>query len=95
MKDVLNHPELKAIFDKSTESIIEKNIIDADGKLHRPDRILIDDEGITILDYKFTLEQSDRHIEQILNYKELLLQMGFQKVKTYLFYAVTQELKEV
>ena len=93
--DVLNHPELKAIFDKSTESIIEKNIIDADGKLHRPDRILIDDEGITILDYKFTLEQSDRHIEQILNYKELLLQMGFQKVKTYLFYAVTQELKEV
>ncbi|RWU07441.1 UvrD-helicase domain-containing protein [Pedobacter chitinilyticus] len=93
--DVLNHPELKAIFDKSTESIIEKNIIDADGKLHRPDRILIDGEGVTILDYKFTLEQSDRHIEQILNYKELLLQMGFQKVKTYLFYAVTKELKLV
>lgn len=93
--DVLNHPELKAIFEKSTESIIEKNIIDADGKLHRPDRILIDGEGVTILDYKFTLEQSDKHIEQILNYKDLLLQMGFQKVKTYLFYAVTQELKEV
>lgn len=93
--DVLNHPELKAIFEKSTESIIEKNIIDADGKLHRPDRILIDGEGVTILDYKFTLEQSDKHIEQILNYKDLLLQMGFQKVKTYLFYAATQELKEV
>lgn len=93
--DVLNHPELKAIFDNSTESIIEKNIIDADGKLHRPDRILIDGEGVTILDYKFTLEQSDRHIEQILNYKELLSQMGFQKVKTYLFYAVTKELKLV
>jgi len=93
--EVLNHPELKAIFDKSTESIIEKNIIDANGKLHRPDRILIDDEGVAILDYKFTLEQSNQHIEQILNYKNLLLQMGFQKVKTYLFYAVTQELKEV
>jgi len=93
--EVLNHAELKAIFDKSTESIIEKNIIDANGKLHRPDRILIDDEGVAILDYKFTLEQSDQHIEQILNYKDLLLQMGFQKVKTYLFYAVTKELKLV
>ena len=33
--------------------------------------------------------------EQILNYKDLLAQMGFEKVKSYLFYAVTQELKEV
>lgn len=93
--DVLNHPELKAIFDQATESIIEKNIIDANGKLHRPDRILIGSEGVTILDYKFTLEQTGHHIEQILNYRNLLEQMGFSKVKSYLFYAVTKELKLV
>ncbi|MES2651398.1 MAG: UvrD-helicase domain-containing protein [Bacteroidota bacterium] len=92
---VLNHPELKTIFEHATENIIEKNIIDANGKLHRPDRILIDANGVTILDYKFTLEQSDKHIEQLLNYKTLLVQMGFEKVRSYLFYAITQELKLV
>lgn len=93
--EVLKHPELKAILEKSTENIIEKNIIDAEGKLHRPDRIVVHSDGVAIIDYKFTLEQTNQHVEQILNYKDLLSQMGFEKVKSYLFYAVTQELKEV
>jgi len=93
--DVLNHPELKAILVQSTANIIEKNIVDGNGKLHRPDRIVVHADGVTIIDYKFTLEQSDKHIEQLLNYKDLLMQMGFEKVKSYLFYAVTKELKAV
>lgn len=93
--EVLSHPELKALLEQSTQNIIEKNIIDANGKLHRPDRIVMNDTGVAIIDYKFTLEQSDQHIEQILNYKNLLTQMGFQKVTCYLFYAATQELKEI
>jgi len=93
--EVLNHPELKAILAQSTESIIEKNIIDANGKLHRPDRILISNGGVTIVDYKFTLEQTDQHIEQVLSYKNLLGQMGFTNVKGYLFYATSKQLKEV
>lgn len=93
--EVLDHPELKAILAQSTENIIEKNIIDADGKLHRPDRIVVHADGVTIIDYKFTLEQTDKHIEQILNYKSLLTQMGFANVNSYLFYAVSKELKEV
>lgn len=93
--EVLNHPELKSILAQSTENIIEKNIVDADGKLHRPDRIVVHADGVTIIDYKFTLEQSDQHIEQLLNYKDLLRQMGFEKVQGYLFYAVSKELKAV
>lgn len=92
---VLTHPELAEIFLSSTESIIEKSIIDREGKSHRPDRILIDTNGVTIIDYKFTLEQSDKHIEQILNYKALLEEMGYEGVKAYLFYAATSKLKLV
>jgi ATP-dependent exoDNAse (exonuclease V) beta subunit len=93
--EVLNHTKLKQILSQSTENIIEKNIIDANGKLHRPDRILINNKEVIILDYKFTLEQSDKHIEQILNYKDLLTDMGYENIKSYLFYAVTGELKLV
>jgi len=93
--DVLNHADLKEIFNKATESITEKNIIDSQGKSHRPDRVLIHDDEVIILDYKFTLEQSGKHIEQVLKYKDLLSQMGYENIHAYLFYAVNKELKVV
>jgi len=93
--EVLNNADLKSILDKASESITEKNIIDANGKSHRPDRILINAEEVIILDYKFTLEESDTHLEQMESYKKLLLEMGFDHVKTYLFYAVSGKLKLV
>ncbi|MFF5383206.1 UvrD-helicase domain-containing protein [Pedobacter suwonensis] len=93
--EVLEHPELKEILGNASESIVEKNIIDTNGKLHRPDRVLINNDEVIILDYKFTLEESDKHIEQVNNYKVLLTEMGYQNIKTYLFYAVKGKLKLV
>lgn len=93
--EVLENPELKEILGKASESIVEKNIIDANGKMHRPDRVLINANEVIILDYKFTLEESDKHIEQVNNYRILLTEMGYQNIKTYLFYAVKGKLKLV
>ncbi|TCD27472.1 DNA helicase UvrD [Pedobacter psychrodurus] len=93
--EVLNNPELQVILGKVSESIVEKNIIDSHGKLHRPDRVLINADEVIILDYKFTLEESDKHIEQVNNYRILLSEMGYQNIKTYLFYAVKGKLKLV
>ncbi|SES17335.1 UvrD-helicase domain-containing protein [Pedobacter rhizosphaerae] len=95
VNEVLQHPDLKAILNSAQESITEKSIIDENGKLHRPDRILIGQDEVIVLDYKFTLEESNKHIEQVQLYKDLLLAMGFENVKTYLFYAVTGKLKAV
>ena len=67
--EVLNNDDLRAILGKATTSITEKSIVDAKGKLHRPDRLLFNNDEVTILDYKFTLTESDQHIEQVKNYK--------------------------
>ncbi|MBC7616624.1 MAG: UvrD-helicase domain-containing protein [Pedobacter sp.] len=93
--EVLNHPNLKAILSKATESITEKNIIDTNGKLHRPDLVLIAEDEVIVLDYKFTLEESSKHIEQIYIYRNLLSEMDYANIKTYLFYAVSGKLKLV
>ena len=93
--EVLNHPELKELFAGSSSHIIEQNIIDVNGKIHRPDRIMIKADQVIILDYKFTLAKSDLHIEQLETYKELLKQMGYERIRSYLFYAITKELTEV
>jgi ATP-dependent exoDNAse (exonuclease V) beta subunit len=93
--EVLNNADLKAILSKATQSITEKSIIDAKGKLHRPDCVLMTKDEVIVLDYKFTLEESEKHIVQVENYKNLLLDMGFNNVKSYLFYAATKKLKMV
>ena len=93
--EVLENADLKAILNQATESITEKNIVDAEGKMHRPDRVLITNDGVIILDYKFTLEESDSHVKQVDKYKELLVAMGYKNVQTYVFYAISGKLKLV
>ena len=93
--EVLNHSDLRALFSKATESITEKNIIDANGKMHRPDRVLLNADEVIILDYKFTLTEASEHVEQVLNYKALFTAMGYTMVSGYLFYAVTGQLKSI
>lgn len=93
--EVLNSPELQVIFNRATESITEKTIVDADGRSHRPDRVLLNGPEVIILDYKFTLNQSSEHEEQVLNYKALFNDMGYQQVSGYLFYALSGQLKSV
>jgi ATP-dependent helicase/nuclease subunit A len=93
--EVLNNKDLTSILNQATESITEKNIIDAVGKMHRPDRVLITEAGVIILDYKFTLEESDSHRKQVDKYKELLIAMGYSNVQSYLFYAISGKLKLV
>lgn len=93
--EVLNHDDLKKILNKATESINERSIIDAEGKMHRPDRVLLHAGEVIILDYKFTLQETKEHIAQVQNYKALFTEMGYPKVSGYLFYAVTKQLKSI
>lgn len=92
---VLKNPELQYLLARSTQSLTEQTIIDSHGKSYRPDKVLINENGLTIIDYKFTMEQQSAHIEQVSHYRDLLLEMGYENVKTFLFYAVTGKLKQV
>jgi ATP-dependent helicase/nuclease subunit A len=92
---VLNNAGLQELLGQSTSSFSEQTIIDAEGKNYRPDKVLISPAGLTIIDYKFTMEESSKHIEQVEHYRQLLLAMGYEKVETYLFYAVSGKLKKV
>ncbi|WP_316750090.1 UvrD-helicase domain-containing protein [Pedobacter gandavensis] len=93
--NVLAHTELQALLKTSKETINEKSIIDIRGKMYRPDKVLISGNEVIVIDYKFTLKESDSHIKQVYGYRDLLLAMGYQKVKTYLFYAHSATLKSV
>lgn len=92
---VLQHTGLQEILGKSKQSLNERSIIDTKGKSYRPDKVLVNGNELIIIDYKFTQQESDKHIEQVAHYKALLMAMGYTDVKTYLFYAVSGQLKLV
>lgn len=93
--DVLSHPDLRALLSQNASQINEKSIIGIDGKTYRPDKLVLNGTQVSIIDYKFTAEESQSHIAQIVNYKNLIEAMGYEDVKPYLFYASLKKLKAV
>lgn len=93
--DVLSHPELSVLLSQNADQINEKSIIGIDGKTYRPDKLVLNGKQVSIIDYKFTAEESQIHVAQITNYKNLIEAMGYENVKPYLFYATLKKLKAV
>ncbi len=71
----------------------EQAILLTDGKTKRPDRVIIAGDSATVVDYKFTNEQSPKHKEQIKGYVELLEQMGY-RTTAFVWYVLHGEVVE-
>lgn len=65
----------------------EATVIDSDGSLYRPDRIISSDGGLVVVDYKFG-EHSPKYIRQISKYADMCRRMGYTKVSAALWYVL-------
>lgn len=63
----------------------EASIINTDGNIYRPDRVLLGENQAIIVDFKFGLPHL-KHKKQVEQYKKLLSDMGYTNVKGYLWY---------
>ena len=63
----------------------EVTIADADGRLHRPDRVVEEGGRIIIIDYK-TGEESESYLCQLRRYARLYRDMGYADVQACLWY---------
>lgn len=61
----------------------------------RPDRIMIANEQVIVVDYKFGDQKSNSHQNQVRGYIELIRQMGYKNIKGYLWYVTIGEVIEV
>ncbi len=88
-------------FDGSWRLFNECAIIYKEGgkiETRRPDRVMMKDGAVVVLDYKFAQKETD-HNKQVIHYMNLMKRMGHQNVKGYLWYFDlnnnTNELEEV
>lgn len=73
----------------------EVGIIDADGGLHRPDRVVLGADGsVTVIDYKFGSEHPS-YAAQVRRYCALFRSLGYATVKGYLWYVTDSKVTPV
>lgn len=75
-------------FDEKWEVINERDIMISENgisKIYRPDRILKNDEGCIIIDFK-TGTEAEKDQRQIETYKNILESLGMKVIKTQLIY---------
>ena len=78
-------PDIQVFFSDDWEVKTEKEILMPDGRTYIPDRLLIKDNKVVIVDYK-TGEIDIKHNNQIINYADALTQMGYKNISKYLIY---------
>ena len=82
-------------FDAAGAEILnETSLIDTDGEICRPDRVVIKDGKAIIIDYKFG-EHRRSYERQLMKYADIWRRMGYDEVSSYLWYVQTGEVVKV
>jgi ATP-dependent helicase/nuclease subunit A len=82
-------------FANDVKVLTEAEIVVPGYRNRRPDRVVINDNQITIIDYKFGVPDYDRHTKQVRSYMKLFSQMGYRNIFGYVWYPQRQEVTKV
>lgn len=85
VKNVVEHPQLKPFFREGIKVYNEKDILIPQKSFIRPDRIVKNDQGWIVIDYK-TGKQHPNHDRQIKQYAMVLEEMTSEKSNSFLVY---------
>ena len=72
----------------------EMSLMDTDGQVYRPDRVIRKEGEAIIVDYKFG-EHHPKYERQMKKYAQMWLELGVQEVSAYLWYVQTGEIVQV
>jgi len=84
---LLNIPLVQEWFGSDGLKIRERDLVDKNGNILRPDRIVISDNHVTVIDYKTGMvseKELEKYKSQVLEYVEALQNMKYEYVSGYL-----------
>jgi hypothetical protein len=80
--------------DDPSKVMVETDIIDVNGQVYRPDRVVVEDGKVLVIDYKFGRHHS-KYERQMKTYSEIFHRMGYAEVTAILWYVQTGEYKVI
>lgn len=72
----------------------EREIVTEEGERLRPDRVIMDGDGVCIIDYKFG-KHNPEYARQLKSYAETYASLGYATVRAYLWYVYTGEVEKI
>ena len=90
----LSDERVKGWFDGKATVLRETSILQPGSQVMRPDRIVIGNGKVSVIDYKFGAERGE-HRKQMQNYLSLVRRMGYFDVKGYLWYLSEGRIVEI
>ncbi len=85
LNEIVNHKQLHTYFEPNNQVYNEQEIVTLDKKIIIPDRLVIKDNKVTIIDYK-TGKPDRKYIDQINNYAKALENLNYSIEKKLLIY---------
>ncbi|MFK5854693.1 MAG: UvrD-helicase domain-containing protein [Bacteroidota bacterium] len=85
INNIVTHPKLQPYYKAGLIIKNETEIMLSNGELIRPDRVTIDNQTLTIIDYKTGDEKQDDH-DQVIKYKLAFEYLGYKSVKAKIIY---------
>ncbi len=93
MTDYLSIPEASDWYSGKYEVLNEAQVLNPQKGFCRPDRIMIGHDEVIIVDYKFGESEDCKYNRQVQRYIKSIKEMGYSKVKGYLFYVKTGKIE--
>ena len=92
INELLADPEITPFFAEKWQVLTEREILSPAGDTYVPDRVLIGEDELQIVDYKTgSKTKENEHRKQINQYAGLLQQMGYTNIKKFIIYTEEQE----
>ena len=82
---IIEHPQLKGYFTNES-TYLERELITQKGELLRPDRIVVENNTTTLIDYKTGKQNTEKYSVQLQKYEEALRDLGHSSIKKILVY---------
>ena len=95
LEEAISSPSVKAWFSPEAEIWNEMEIWHPDGKILRPDRVVVSSNEALVIDYKFGKTERTSYLKQVRRYADALSQMGYTPVKGYIWYVALQKIVPV
>lgn len=95
LSDSLAQVESRGWFPQDGSGVLnETSLVNTDGKIYRPDRVILQGDSVVIVDYKFG-EPDAEYEKKMRIYAGIWNRMGYADVRSYLWYVQSGDIVEV
>ena len=91
----LSLPQVKDWYLGNYTVLNEQQVLHPSMNFIRPDRVMISDDEVVVIDYKFGESIESKYVKQVERYVKSIRDMGYTNVQGYLFYVKLHKVEKV